>query len=189
MPSSDSRAGRACLCVCVCGCVCVCVLHRPRGCSLQTVQELWSHADRWDWQPDSIFSHIDRLACCGVSTKAVLEDVLGDLSDHNRESKGTGFSMERMFWQNAFSERLSSTRFLGIQPGDYVRAASGSKKDRSITSNRADIFGERSQTHGKASQLMKELCREGWESGRCPGCRMVVLFCPSGCLSLRLSDD
>ena len=126
------------------------------------LQEFWSHADRFSWAPEAIFGHVARLADVSISTKAYLEDVLGDLADHRRESKAGFSSQERLFFQNAMSQRFAGTKFMSLQPGDYLRQqVPVGKRTGGLSGNRADVFGEIAWTKSEVGAKMKALCKEG----------------------------
>ncbi len=128
---------------------------------LPSLQEVWAHARRFNWDVRSFFGFIWQLSGAQISTKETLEDCLGDLTDiYSRERKGGNRQMapERVFLHYTMSERLS-TRYVQLEQGDFRNAAS-----RNFGSDRAAVFGENMKVSCSACKLvadMKKTCKEG----------------------------
>lgn len=83
-----------------------------------SVEDLWSHCERFDWRTESMFAHIYRLADMLPSTKECVEDIFGagvDLQRSNKNPWKVG-TVEKLHFVQSHWVRLNRDEWPKLRP-------------------------------------------------------------------------
>ena len=126
-------------------------------------QECWRQLEENNFQAESIYHHAYLLGSTLFTTKDQLEDVIGDVGDHDkRDSKSSILgSPERLFYNQAMSARPQAAEYLQVNAESFA-----SQNARTYSCNRERVFGEQIRIKSNLVQEVKEMCKKGQISHR-----------------------